>query len=134
MKFFLRGKKHIHSRHQVSLHPKAVVLFFIRTDDSGFYNCLLRDNGVHAFILNDNGKATLHRRKFVIFLLKNEFDWNRGNFFTSSTLFPIFATLNLSEFKAELMSKFVPVTCADPEGGTGGPDPPWNLKILPKKK
>ena len=24
-------------------------------------------------------------------------------------------------------------TCADPEGGTGGPDPPWNLKILPKK-
>ena len=27
-------------------------------------------------------------------------------------------------------------TCADPEGGTGGPDPhpPWNLKILPKKK
>ena len=26
------------------------------------------------------------------------------------------------------------VTCADPEGGTGGPDPPWNLKILPKKR
>ena len=26
------------------------------------------------------------------------------------------------------------VTCPDPEGGTGGPDPPWNLKILPKKK
>ena len=25
-------------------------------------------------------------------------------------------------------------TCADPEGGTGGPDPPWNLKILPKKR
>ena len=25
------------------------------------------------------------------------------------------------------------ITCADPEGGTGGPDPPWNLKILPKK-
>ena len=27
-------------------------------------------------------------------------------------------------------------TCADPEGGTGGrdPPPPWNLKILPKKK
>ena len=24
--------------------------------------------------------------------------------------------------------------CADPEGGTGGPDPPWNLKILPKKR
>ena len=25
-------------------------------------------------------------------------------------------------------------TCADPEGGTGGPDPPWNLKFLPKKR
>ena len=25
-------------------------------------------------------------------------------------------------------------SCADPEGGTGGPDPPWNLKILPKKR
>ena len=24
-------------------------------------------------------------------------------------------------------------SCADPEGGTGGPDPPWNLKNLPKK-
>ena len=24
--------------------------------------------------------------------------------------------------------------CADPEGGTGGPDPPWNLKKLPKKR
>ena len=24
-------------------------------------------------------------------------------------------------------------SCADPEGGTGGPDPPWNLKILPKE-
>ena len=28
------------------------------------------------------------------------------------------------------------LACADPEGGTGGPDPPppWNLKILPKKR
>ena len=26
------------------------------------------------------------------------------------------------------------VSCADPEGGTGGPYPPLNLKILPKKR
>ena len=29
--------------------------------------------------------------------------------------------------------KNIKIACADPEGGAGGPDPPWNLKILLKK-
>ena len=33
----------------------------------------------------------------------------------------------MSQWKKNKMSQ----ACADPEGGTGGPDPPWNLKILP---
>ena len=42
-----------------------------------------------------------------------------------------------SIFKTCCVPKLIGVSpCADPEEGTGGPDPPpppWNLKILPKK-
>ena len=31
----------------------------------------------------------------------------------------------------QLCSNQLCSSCADPEGGTGGPDPPWNLKNLP---
>ena len=37
-----------------------------------------------------------------------------------------------SEFTLNIV--ILTVSCVDPEGGTRGPDPPWNLKILPKKR
>ena len=37
------------------------------------------------------------------------------------------------EAKLTVCPVFICSACADPEEGTGGPDPPWNSKILPKK-
>ena len=50
---------------------------------------------------------------------------------------PVFKFDKLSDnLCAENIHLHGSITCADPEGGggTGGPDPPWNLKILPLKK
>ena len=44
-------------------------------------------------------------------------------------------SMALKHLRMMCVKAFKNESCADPEGGTGGPDPPpWNLKILPKKK
>ena len=54
---------------------------------------------------------------------------------TLSKSFHPFHGVNSIEMKSLLRGLIAgKQSCADPEGGTGGPDPPWNLKILPKKR
>ena len=51
---------------------------------------------------------------------------SRNNYYLKNYSFKMFEKQNIRIFHP----------CADPEGGTGGPNlpPPWNLKISPKKK
>ena len=81
-------------------------------------------------------------RDFLIFLAKN---WSNDHLRLNERFFLLIlkARINCSKTQpcggsyqapeSYMSMNSFSCSCADPEGGTGGPDPPWNLKILPKK-
>ena len=58
-----------------------------------------------------------------------DFDWSKAGHMEGAILSCHMIILPLMSYAPKCAD-----ACADPEGGTGGPDPPWNLKILPKKR
>ena len=90
-------------------------LFFLITDTTGI-----------SFLVSKLS------RLIVLFSSTNNFRENHGMDNANVAYLKSVSVVPQSDMSHIIES--IVISCADPEGGTGGPDPPWNLKILPKKR